>query len=181
MCLDLKLMIIGQKFIEEKKATFADEITQVDEIHKEQLFFKSPAFPLRVTPNFLSCGMDGGPSFVLWCVFRKSLVWTWVRFQRHVLNKALITSVSSVISLGNSWWDQKKKKKTTHTHTHTHTHLCSFIACLYGLLFDFYYQFKISFLFFFWPFHKPVKIALLHKKEKETESKARCAKIEHTL
>lgn len=42
MCLDLKLMIIiGQKSIEERKVTVADEITGVDEIHKEQLFFQS--------------------------------------------------------------------------------------------------------------------------------------------
>lgn len=57
--------------------------------------------------------------------------------------------------------------------------LCSFITCLYVLLFAFYYQVKIS--FFYWPSHKPVKSALLHKKEKDTESKARCTMIEHTL
>lgn len=76
------------------------------------------------------------------------------------------------ISLGNSWWDQKKKKPP-----------CFFIVCLYGLLFNFYYQFKISFpfFFFFWPFHKWVKIALHTRKEKETESKARCTRIKHTL
>ena len=146
-------MIIGQKFIEERKATFADEITQVDEIHKEQLFFRSPAFPLRVTPNFLSCGMDGGPSFVLWCVFRKSPVWTWIRFQRHVLNKALITSVSSVISLGNSWWDQKKKKKP---HTHTHTSVPSLLVYTASYL-TFIINLKYLSFFFFLTFPQTSK------------------------
>ena len=56
MCLDLKLMIIGQKFIEERKATFADEITRVDEIHKEQLFFKLTSISPKSHPQF----------FILW-------------------------------------------------------------------------------------------------------------------
>lgn len=71
MCLDLKLMIIGQKFVEERKATFADEITQVDEIHKEQLFFKLTSISPKSHPQFFILWMDSGPSFVLWCVFRK--------------------------------------------------------------------------------------------------------------
>lgn len=57
--------------------------------------------------------------------------------------------------------------------------LCSFITCLYVLIFACYYQDFIS--FFFQPSHKPVKTALLPKKEKGTKSKARCTNTEHTL
>lgn len=167
MCLDLKLMIIiGQKSVEERKATVADEITWVDEIHKEQLLFQwsQPNFPLKVTLSVLPFGIDGCPGFVLWCVFKKFSVWLGEISEKWNLSKVLITWVKSVMSSGNSW--QKGN-------------LCSFITCLYVLLFAFYYQVKIS--FFYWPSHKPVKSALLHKKEKDTESKARCTKIEHTL
>ena len=62
MCLDLKLMIVGQKFTEERKAPFADEITRYDEIHKEQLFFKLTSISPKSNPQFFIL-RDGWPKF----------------------------------------------------------------------------------------------------------------------
>lgn len=119
---------------------------------------------LKSHPKFFTLWNSMVAHILCFGVCLKTFVWTQVRFQRNDLNKVLITWVKSVISSGNSW--QKGN-------------LCSFMTCLYVLLFAFYYQVKIS--FFYWPSHQPVKTALLHKKEKDTESKARCTKIEHTF